>query len=109
MYIFQLNYRVQVDGPCNMDLSLFPMDVQECFLIFESYAHNYGEVRLDWQEILPITFNKSDYVISEFRLLDIKSEKRSFTYQTGVWDQLIVVFSFKRRIGFYILQVTSIV
>lgn len=32
-----LNYRVQIDGPCKMDLTHFPFDYQKCELIFESY------------------------------------------------------------------------
>uniref|UniRef100_A0A0R3RNZ3 Neur_chan_LBD domain-containing protein n=1 Tax=Elaeophora elaphi TaxID=1147741 RepID=A0A0R3RNZ3_9BILA len=32
-----VNYRVRVKGPCVMDLSNFPMDVQTCNLIYERY------------------------------------------------------------------------
>lgn len=40
--------RVRVKGPCNMDLTNFPMDTQTCHLIYESFNYNNQEVRMRW-------------------------------------------------------------
>uniref|UniRef100_A0A8R1EIN6 Neur_chan_LBD domain-containing protein n=2 Tax=Caenorhabditis japonica TaxID=281687 RepID=A0A8R1EIN6_CAEJA len=33
-----VNYRVRVKGPCSLDLSNFPLDLQKCSLIYESWV-----------------------------------------------------------------------
>jgi hypothetical protein len=38
------NYRMNLAGPCEMDLTAFPMDVVTCALIFESFNYNAEEV-----------------------------------------------------------------
>lgn len=42
------NYRLKVTGPCNMDLTTFPLDTQKCKLTFESYNYNNQEVLMKW-------------------------------------------------------------
>lgn len=101
----QLNYRVEVDGPCDMDLSFFPMDVQECTLIFESYSYNKAEVLLNWMVDKPVSFSQVEFFIPEFRLVAVKEDKQQYSYTAGIWDQLVVRFYFKRMFRYYILQV----
>ncbi|MCP9265128.1 Ligand-gated ion channel 50 [Dirofilaria immitis] len=70
------------NGPCQLDLTNFPMDTQQCNLIFESYSYNTAEVRIVWRDWEPI----------------------SIPDPTGQWDQLEAVFIFRRLYGYYILQ-----
>lgn len=101
-----LNYRVRVEAPCEMDLTNFPLDIQHCYLTFESYSYNADEVTLSWLDN-PITFNKmhkSDYKLPDFVLSNYSTGSQRVAYTAGNWDQLVVRFEFRRLHGFYILQ-----
>uniref|UniRef100_A0A914D3A0 Cation transporter family protein n=1 Tax=Acrobeloides nanus TaxID=290746 RepID=A0A914D3A0_9BILA len=77
-----VNYRLQVQGPCDMNLELFPMDVQVCELVF--------------------SIAKSK--LADYTLYGIQWAKNSFEYAAGQWDQLTVSLTFSRAYGFYVLQ-----
>jgi len=48
-----------------MDLSKFPMDTQNCTLIYESFSYNNKEVDMRWRSYQPVTelktFNLPDF------------------------------------------------
>ncbi|KAK0411605.1 hypothetical protein QR680_005740 [Steinernema hermaphroditum] len=97
-----INHRLSVKAPCDLDLRSFPFDTQTCMLIFESYSHNNEEVTLHWMEE-PVTLMKS-IQLPDFDMVQFNTKKLALTYPNGNWDQLQVIFTFKRRYGFYILQ-----
>uniref|UniRef100_A0A0N4Z153 Ligand-gated ion channel 50 n=1 Tax=Parastrongyloides trichosuri TaxID=131310 RepID=A0A0N4Z153_PARTI len=98
-----INYRLQIQGPCAMDLSLFPFDSQNCELIIESYAYNSGKVSLNWRSWSPV-FSIGKSKLADYSLHTIQWNKHSFEYAAGSWDQLSVTLTFCRSYGFYILQ-----
>ncbi|KAK0410642.1 hypothetical protein QR680_005250 [Steinernema hermaphroditum] len=98
-----VNYRLQVQGPCDMNLELFPMDVQVCELVIESYSYNAAKVILNWRDWSPV-FSIAKSKLADFTLYGIQWTKNSFEYAAGKWDQLTVSLSFSRAYGFYVLQ-----
>uniref|UniRef100_A0A158Q4K1 Neur_chan_LBD domain-containing protein n=1 Tax=Dracunculus medinensis TaxID=318479 RepID=A0A158Q4K1_DRAME len=98
-----INYRLKVQGPCDMNLELFPMDIQVCELVIESYSYNAAKVSLIWREWNPV-FSIAKEKLADFTLYGIEWKKNSFEYAAGQWDQLTVSLSFSRAYGFYILQ-----
>ncbi|KAI1723478.1 neurotransmitter-gated ion-channel ligand binding domain-containing protein [Ditylenchus destructor] len=100
-----LNFRVSLQGPCQLDLTYFPMDQQQCNLIFESYSYNTAEVRIVWRDWEAVSIpDPNAKNLPDFELIDFTHRKSTLLYTAGLWDQLEVVFSFRRLYGFYILQ-----
>ncbi|TMS37609.1 hypothetical protein L596_004505 [Steinernema carpocapsae] len=97
------NYRMKLTGPCDMNLKRFPFDQQKCFLTFESFNYNTGEVRMQWNQPYPVMLLKQielpDFVMVNFSVIASLQ-----MYPAGWWDELTVAFVFKRRYGWYILQ-----
>ncbi|KAI6186872.1 Cation transporter family protein [Aphelenchoides besseyi] len=99
-----LNYRLQVVGACEMDLALYPVDIQICELIIESYAFNNEKVSLAWRSFDPV-FSISKNRMADYNLYSLRWRKSTFDYAAGSWDQLFITLSFSRTFGFFVLQV----
>lgn len=98
-----LNYRLRVEAGCEMDLTNFPLDVQTCQLVFESYSYNTAEVTLSWLDT-PLTLDKSISKLPDFILYNTSVSYQRVPYSAGLWDQCVVYFVFKRLQGYYVLQ-----
>lgn len=89
-----------------MDLTYFPMDTQQCNLIFESYSYNTAEVRIVWRDWEPVSIpDESSKKLPDFELVDYQHKRNTLVYTAGLWDQLETVFTFRRLYGYYVLQV----
>ncbi|CAO4378856.1 unnamed protein product [Caenorhabditis nigoni] len=114
-----VNYRLRVKGPCEMELTNFPMDTQACRLNYQSFSYNNEEVRLQWNSqrkpvfaiqpvCHPISLKKIRHFLqirlADFTLKDITTGTISRDYPAGKWDELIVTFVFERRYMWYFLQ-----
>jgi hypothetical protein len=99
-----VNYRLKIEGPCYVDLELYPFNEEECELVLESYAYNVANVRLKWRDWDPVFEYPSRTKLPDFVLHDIKWSKNSFIYAAGKWDQLSVQFFLRRQFGVYLVQ-----
>lgn len=135
-----VNYRMQVKGPCTLDLRTFPFDTQQVhsapalcmtcqsFDVLSVPAHlrvllvqlggglgrflacdERGRGRVVVKVSLvwfpqPVTLMKK-IQLPDFNLIGWKAENLTLPYPNGMWDELSVSFVFKRRYGFYVLQV----
>ncbi|KAE9553462.1 hypothetical protein FO519_003334 [Halicephalobus sp. NKZ332] len=100
-----LNFRVNLQGPCLLDLTYFPMDTQQCNLIFESYSYNTAEVRIVWRDWEAVSIpDPNSKKLPDFELIEFTHRKSTLVYTAGLWDQLEVTFVFRRLYGYYVLQ-----
>uniref|UniRef100_A0A915PGQ3 Uncharacterized protein n=1 Tax=Setaria digitata TaxID=48799 RepID=A0A915PGQ3_9BILA len=100
-----LRYRLRVSGPCKFHLTNFPIDHQDCTLIFESYFYTTAEVQLlwrDWNAVEMPAGNK--LLLPDYNFYNVSWKRFRKRYAAGLWDQLHVTFRFKRLYGFYIFQ-----
>ncbi|CAO4372918.1 unnamed protein product [Caenorhabditis nigoni] len=97
------NYRMKLTGPCDMKLKRFPFDKQKCYLTFESFNYNTGEVRMSWNQPYPVILLKR-IDLPDFKLVNFSVIAVEQMYPAGWWDELTVVFVFQRRYGWYVLQ-----
>ncbi|TKR87911.1 hypothetical protein L596_012238 [Steinernema carpocapsae] len=100
-----VNYRVRVKGPCSMDLSNFPMDVQVCHLIYESFNYNNQEVRMRWNpfNVNPV-YATGPILLPDFDLIKIEPTHVVEPYPAGMWDELHIRLTFERRYVWYFMQ-----
>uniref|UniRef100_A0A915BAD1 Neurotransmitter-gated ion-channel ligand-binding domain-containing protein n=1 Tax=Parascaris univalens TaxID=6257 RepID=A0A915BAD1_PARUN len=96
-------WRIKGTGPCILDLARFPMDSVSCILTFESFNYNIEEVRMKWNEPNPVILYK-DIELPDFTLINFSTLNIETKYAAGIWDELTVSFTFRRRYGWYILQ-----
>jgi cation transporter family protein len=97
------NYRLKLQGPCEMDLTRFPFDNVTCSLTFESFNYNTDEVSMHWSA-LGVSKMRDKMELADYELEDIENSRMTVPYPAGFWHELTMKFHFKRRAGWYILQ-----
>ncbi|XP_020896323.1 gamma-aminobutyric acid receptor alpha-like [Exaiptasia diaphana] len=94
--------RMLVRASCQMYLQNFPMDVQKCSLILESFVYTNNHVAFHWKGRNPIKiFNKE---LAEFDMDKWEIEEIDQNYVAGPYRNLKVSFTFRRRLGFYVIN-----
>uniref|UniRef100_A0A914RU35 Neurotransmitter-gated ion-channel transmembrane domain-containing protein n=1 Tax=Parascaris equorum TaxID=6256 RepID=A0A914RU35_PAREQ len=86
-------WRIKGTGPCILDLARFPMDsVSERSIYFIA----------DWIEF---SLPSIDLIVASGIILTVLFSALTLQkYAAGIWDELTVSFTFRRRYGWYILQ-----
>lgn len=117
------HFKVRVQAPCDMDLSDFPLDVQKCHLVFESYSYNTATVNIDWMPTNTISIMSPTINLPDFELTKVTHHKHVEVnecyiplqwavrtddllkwYKAGEWYRLSIEMQFDRLYGFYIVQ-----
>lgn len=87
---------------CNMDLRTFPHDSQKCHLKFGSYSYSTNDIIFDWNAT-SISVGAKELAQFEYKGAALSSNFDHFS--TGSYSTITVTFSFKRRIGYFLIQV----
>ncbi|XP_022799766.1 gamma-aminobutyric acid receptor alpha-like isoform X2 [Stylophora pistillata] len=94
--------RLFVAASCRMYLQKFPTDVQKCSLILESFAFTRDMVEYRWKYPNPI--NILNMELAEFDLTKTEYTSEDVEYVAGKYRDMIVTFTFSRRIGYYLIN-----
>ncbi|XP_070565314.1 glycine receptor subunit alphaZ1-like [Ptychodera flava] len=95
--------RVSLTLACNMDLRLYPMDVQLCHLTMESYGFRTHDLLFHWTVENAVDINE-ELEIAEFRYPSVKTIQFNKTYTTGSYSSLRAYFLLQRVYDFHLIQ-----
>ncbi|KAK3741901.1 hypothetical protein QZH41_016262 [Actinostola sp. cb2023] len=88
---------------CDMDLHDFPMDLQKCYLKFSSYSYNNKHINMSWRQGVPVVVSRTN--LAQFYFTALETKTYIETYALGNYSIIQVDFEFKRRIGYFLIQV----
>ncbi|VDN89410.1 unnamed protein product [Brugia pahangi] len=97
--------RLTVTANCPMNLHSFPLDVQICALELESYAYSTRDIIYHWHlGENSVTIDENVH-LAHFTIGDHRHVERVISLSTGNYSRLSTYFTFKRNIGFYLIQI----
>ncbi|KAL3070837.1 hypothetical protein niasHT_039469 [Heterodera trifolii] len=96
--------RLTVTANCPMSLHTFPLDVQVCSLEIESYGYSTSDIIYHWHPNKPVTID-DDVHLAHFSIGGHYQIERTISLSTGNYSRLTAYFTFKRNLGFYLIQI----
>uniref|UniRef100_A0A1I7XD81 Gamma-aminobutyric acid receptor subunit beta n=1 Tax=Heterorhabditis bacteriophora TaxID=37862 RepID=A0A1I7XD81_HETBA len=96
--------RLTVTANCPMNLHTFPLDMQECALEVESYGYSTRDIIYHWHGSNAVTIDENVH-LAHFSIVNNYYIERVISLSTGNYSRLTAYFSFKRNIGFYLIQI----
>uniref|UniRef100_A0AC34GMZ0 Uncharacterized protein n=1 Tax=Panagrolaimus sp. ES5 TaxID=591445 RepID=A0AC34GMZ0_9BILA len=96
--------RLTVIANCPMNLHTFPLDVQVCALEIESYGYSTQDIVYHWHQENAVTIDENVH-LAHFTIGQHFHIERTISLSTGNYSRLTTYFSFKRNIGFYLIQI----
>ncbi|XP_028515357.1 gamma-aminobutyric acid receptor subunit beta, partial [Exaiptasia diaphana] len=92
---------------CYMNLSLYPMDTQECPLLLESYAYTKQDVYYIWTKRGTNGIEILSKETAQFELVEAKTRKMDQNKISGNFSQLLSTFTFKRRLEYFVITIVT--
>eukprot|EP00794_Sanderia_malayensis_P003629 gene3629-4143_t len=104
----EYNARISVRASCPMDLRMFPMDSQSCYLNIESYGYSDRDIVFQWEnKPSKIAIGQKVRTLPQYNLTGFETLTRHTQYVVGNWSGLTAVFKLERRTGYFFLHLYS--
>ncbi|XP_073239656.1 gamma-aminobutyric acid receptor subunit beta-2-like [Porites lutea] len=87
---------------CDMNLRMYPMDIQVCPLTIESYAHTTEDVDYRWKGGKSQGVEIFSKEMAQFEFVGAKTSTKANTNSKGSFTSLQAFFTFKRRVSYFI-------
>ncbi|KAI6201570.1 GABA-gated chloride channel receptor [Aphelenchoides besseyi] len=96
--------RLTVTANCPMNLHTFPLDLQVCALEIESYGYSTADIIYHWHGPNAVIIDPGVH-LAHFTIGGHSHIERTISLSTGNYSRLTTFFTFKRNIGFYLIQI----
>lgn len=103
--------RMTVIAACNMDLRNYPMDKQNCSLLFESYGMTVNDLYFKWDYPSSSGDMKSavsvgeELIMSQFAVDNFTVDEITSSYVTGTFSMLKLTFHIRRKKFYYVVSI----
>ncbi|XP_050730197.1 glycine receptor subunit alpha-4-like [Eriocheir sinensis] len=88
---------------CAMNFQLYPHDTQECHMKIESLSHTTDDLVFIWEPEVPLVVDRN-IELPQLDLVKKFTGDCTQVYSTGNFTCLEIVFTFKRRLGYYLFH-----
>lgn len=102
------NARITIKAACPMDLRKFPMDIQFCPLIIESYGYSEDHITFKWENDLTNGMSfvpSSTKMLPQYSLVNLSLSKTFNKYVVGNWSGIKATFTFERMASYFFIHV----
>ncbi|XP_016407860.1 gamma-aminobutyric acid receptor subunit pi [Sinocyclocheilus rhinocerous] len=96
--------RITATIACNMDLTKYPMDRQECTLQLESWGYNLQDVVFYWTRGNDSVKGLDTLRLAQYSVESYYTTVSEAVYETGFYPKLVLHFSLRRNVLFFILE-----
>ncbi|OWA49774.1 Gamma-aminobutyric acid receptor subunit beta [Hypsibius exemplaris] len=94
---------------CELDLSYFPLDYQNCSVEIESYGYATTDIQYFWKRDAgpfdQVAYKPKKLKLPQFKILSAVPHSRMEGTGTGQYSRLSCELKFSRRMGYYIIQI----
>ncbi|KAM9377630.1 gamma-aminobutyric acid receptor subunit pi [Pholidichthys leucotaenia] len=96
--------RITATIACNMDLTKYPMDRQVCTLQLESWGYNLQDVVFYWTRGNDSVKGLDTLRLAQYSVESYYTSVSEAVYETGKYPKLVLHFSLRRNVLFFILE-----
>ncbi|XP_072295905.1 gamma-aminobutyric acid receptor subunit pi [Eucyclogobius newberryi] len=96
--------RITATIACNMDLTKYPMDRQECTLQLESWGYNLQDVVFYWTRGNDSVRGLDTLRLAQYSVESYHTTVAEAVYETGHYPKLVLHFALRRNVLFFILE-----
>ncbi|XP_075460956.1 gamma-aminobutyric acid receptor subunit delta isoform X1 [Ascaphus truei] len=97
--------RITSTVSCDMDLTKYPMDEQECMLDLESYGYSSEDILYHWSETQDQIHGLDKLELPQFTITNYRFTREPMNFKSaGQFPRLSLRFQLRRNRGVYIIQ-----
>ncbi|XP_051895021.1 gamma-aminobutyric acid receptor subunit delta-like isoform X2 [Pristis pectinata] len=96
--------RITSTVACDMDLTKYPMDEQECMLDLESYGYSAEDIVYKWSDNQHQIHGLDQIQLAQFTITNYYFVTEMMNFKSGQFPRLSLRFCLRRNRGVYIIQ-----